>query len=97
MSGSTYILEGRESELAQHSGHQVEVTGTLASASGSTGSTTGAASSGSTTGAPGGAGAAGTTTSGTTAASGGSSSASAAGSQHIQVTSVRMISSTCPQ
>ena len=41
MSGSTYILEG--SDLSQHNGHQVEITGTLAAAS-STGSTSGAGS-----------------------------------------------------
>jgi hypothetical protein len=88
MSGSTYILEGRDSELAQHSGHQIEVTGTLSPSASSTGSTSGAAS-----GAP---SAASTTTSGTTTASGGSSAGSmASASQHIEVTSVRMIASSC--
>jgi len=99
MSGSTYILEGRESELAQHRGHQIEVTGTLAaSTSPGAGSSSGSAGSGATT-SPGATGS-GNTTSGTTAASGGSSSSSgsmAGAGQRVQVTSVRMISSTCTQ
>ncbi len=99
MAGSTYILEGRESDLTQHNGHQVEVTGTLA-ASSSTGSTSGTTGAGST-----GAAGAGTTpgsSPGTTpngsAASGGSSasgSTASAAAQRIQVTSVRMIASSC--
>jgi hypothetical protein len=105
MRGSTYILEGRESELAQHNGHEVEVTGTLMSATSGSGSST-AGTTGSTgasgapapgsTSSPGSTstpGASGTTASGTTAPSGGSSMAS----QHLQVTSVRMIASTCTQ
>jgi hypothetical protein len=91
MTGSTYVLEGRETELAQHAGHQVEVTGTLAPAG----------SSSSTTGTTGSTGATGSTSSGTTSASGGStgssSSMSSAANQRIEVTSVRMISSTCTQ
>ncbi|MBS1818228.1 MAG: hypothetical protein JSU08_09885 [Acidobacteria bacterium] len=87
MSGSTYILEGHETELAQHSGHEVEVTGTIAGSSGASG----------TTGSTSGAGSAGTTSSGITAASGGSSSGSmgASGNQRIQVSSVRMVSTSC--
>jgi len=81
MRGSTYVLEGRGSELSPHNGHQVEITGTLASAS-STGS------SSATTTTP---GAAGTTSSSPSASSSGSSSTA----QHIDVTSVRMIASTC--
>jgi len=81
MSGSTYVLEGRDSELSQHNGHQVEVTGTLASAS-STGSSSGATTT---------SGAAGTSSSSPSASSSGSS----ASAQHINVTSVRMIASTC--
>jgi hypothetical protein len=84
MSGSTYILEG--SDLAQHSGHQVEVTGTLAAASSTTG---GGAGSTTTAGAPG--------STSSSAPGGASSTGSSASSsaQHIQVASVRMISSTC--
>ena len=38
MSGSSYVLEGRDADLQQHNGHQIEVTGTLAmSGSGSSG------------------------------------------------------------
>jgi len=90
MSGSTYVLEGRDSELSQHNGHQVEVTGTLASAS-STGSSSGASTTGSSSGATTTSGAAGTSTSSPSASSSGSS----ASAQHINVTSVRMIASTC--
>jgi hypothetical protein len=94
MSGSRYILEGDNSELTKHVGHQIEVTGTV-SRSGSTGSTSGT-TGGTTTG---GTTAGGTTAGGTTA--GGTTSGSASGSmssssgQHLRVSSVRMISSSC--
>jgi hypothetical protein len=90
MRGSTYILEGQASELSQHNGHEVEVTGTLASAAsstGSTGSSTGAASS-----SP---GAAGTTPGSSASTAAGGSTASAG--QRLNVTSVRMIASTCSE
>jgi len=96
MSGSSYMLEGQESELTKHIGHQVEVTGTVASGSGSmSGSgTSGSGSTGSgTTGS-----ASGTSGSGTSASSGSGSSGNlsrATGSQRLHVTSVRMIASTC--
>jgi hypothetical protein len=76
MTGSTYILEGQESQLAQHSGHEVEVTGSLAAGSGS---------------APGSS----STTSGSSASSTTGSGARSSMGERINVTSVRMISSTC--
>jgi len=83
MSGTSYTLEGQETELKKHVGHKVEVTGTTGSASGSsTGtSTTGSAS-----------GTSGTATSGGT---GSTSASSSMGGQTLRVTSVRMISADC--
>jgi hypothetical protein len=76
--GSRYMLEGQTSELQPHTGHQIEVTGTLDTTSGSTSS-----------------GATGTTgTTGSETSSGGSSSM--ANAQRLKVSSVRMISATCP-
>jgi len=63
------MLDGTSSELTAHVGHEVEITGMIEPASGSSATTT----SGSAT-----------TTSG-----------SAGASQHLKVSSVKMISSSC--
>jgi len=44
MSGTSYTLEGQETELKKHVGHKVEVTGTTGSASSTGTSTTGTSS-----------------------------------------------------
>jgi hypothetical protein len=95
MSAATYILEGRDADLTPHNGHQVEVTGTIASAAPSSGATSGTApgstAAGGATASPG-APAAGSTSSAPAA----SASSAASSGQRIQVASVKMISSTCP-
>jgi hypothetical protein len=79
-SGSTYVLEGHESDLKSHAGQKVEVTGTLDSTTGSSSTgATGATSSSSPTAQAG--------------ATGGTASATAA--QRLRVSSVRMISADC--
>jgi len=80
-SGSTYVLEGKTDELAKHSGHKVEVTGTLSSDM-SHGSRTGT-----------GTGTSGTGTAGSGTSASGSPDLSMA--PHLRVSSVRMISSDC--
>jgi len=85
----SYMLEGRDSELKNHVGHKVEVTGTLDSSTGSSsGSTSSSAgTTGTTSGTSSGTAGAGTST--------GSSSAMNGIGQHLRVTSVRMISADC--
>jgi hypothetical protein len=103
MSGSTYILDGRDAELAQHNGHQVEVTGMMASSS-STGASAGTAMPGSSsasgsTGSGSSASGASAPTSGASTSTPGSgstaSSMTSAGGQRLQVTSIKMLASTC--
>jgi hypothetical protein len=96
-SGSAYMLEGSTSELGNHVGEQVEVTGhmegSMASGSGASGS--GTTSSGSTTGL-GGSTSGGTARAGSASGTGMSGSAgSAAGGARLRVDSVRTIASTC--
>jgi hypothetical protein len=67
-SGSSYMLEGRQSELARHVGQQVEITGRVRSGSSSSASGT----SGSTSGTSG-----------------------SMGAERVQVSTVKMISSSC--
>jgi hypothetical protein len=90
--GTSYRLEGQESELKKHVGHRVEITGTTSSVNG--GSTTGTGgSTGTSTG----------TTSGTTAtgSTGGAGSTSRSGADsmgggaQMRVSSVKMIASDC--
>jgi hypothetical protein len=82
--GTTYMLSGNDSELKNHVGHQVEVTGTVDSTSGGSGSTT-------SSGTP--------TTSGTSSSTTGSAGSSASGNmsaaQHLRVLSIKMISADC--
>jgi len=88
----SYMLDGQESDLKQHVGHRVEVTGTIVGNNGTMnpGSTAaGGSASGATT--------AGTTATGTAA---GSTTGAAGGhgsmaSGQLHVSSIRMISSDC--
>ena len=81
------MLEGQQSELQPHAGHQIEVTGTLDTTRGSTSGATPPSATG-TTGSGTTGSASGTTTSG--------SSSTTDKAQWLRVTSVRMISATCP-
>jgi hypothetical protein len=87
-SASTWTLEGSSSDLDKHVGHKIQVTGKEVDSShsnmGTTGSTTGS-TSGSTTGTTG--------TSGSEASSG--RSASSPTGPKLDVSSVKMISSSC--
>jgi hypothetical protein len=108
MSASRYILEPGSQDLSAHSGHKVEVTGTLASAGASPSagaSSSGAGAAGTTAGTStatgntaGGAPSGGATATATppTASGAGATASSMGAGQRIQVASVRMIASTCP-
>jgi hypothetical protein len=93
--GSTYVLEGQESDLKKHVGHKVEVTGTTDSSASDSGNRAGASgtSGGSTTAA---------TTSGTSSSTASGSGTTGSGSMnnmaggtHLRVSSVRMVSADC--
>jgi len=87
MGGRSYILDASPSELQNHVGHQIEVTGTIdRSASSSYGNPPSTA---------GGTTAGGTTAGGTTTGAAGSTGARSGANQHLKVTSVKMVSSTC--
>jgi hypothetical protein len=80
MSGSTYMLEGKQ-DLSAHAGHKVEITGTLdgmanSGAAASTATATGRAES-------------------ATSQTGASAAASMPAGQRLQVSSVKMISPNC--
>jgi hypothetical protein len=83
MSGSTYLLEGKQ-DLAAHAGHKVEITGTLAgtpnagehSTAGATSTSTGRAES-------------------ATAQTGTSAPGAMSGGQRLNVASVKMIAANC--
>jgi hypothetical protein len=93
--GSSYVLDGRDSDLKKHVGHKIEVTGTTdSSVSGAGNQAAGRTSTGGTTGT--------TATAATSAdhptSGAGSSSASEhdmTGATRLHVTSVRMISADC--
>jgi hypothetical protein len=92
--GTAYILEGHETELNNHKGHRIEVTGTTtslpASASNPQSSTTTTGGDSSTSRPTSGTGG------GNPAASGSERSGNTASTpQHIRVSSVRMVSNTC--
>jgi hypothetical protein len=102
-SGSAYMLEGNTSELRNHIGEQVEVTGRIEGSS-SMGGGSGASGSGSTSGSTGGgstSGSTGGTTSGTsstgsgTSGSTGSSAMNSGSGARLRVESVRTVASTC--
>lgn len=83
MGGRSYILDASPSELQNHVGHQVEVTGTIdRSASSAYGSNPPSTAGGTTAG-------------GTTTGAAGSTGSRSGANQHLKVTSVKMISSTC--
>ena len=95
-SGTTYILEGG-TDLAQHVGHQVEVTGVMAS--GGRDSSTGGSRIGSTPGAATQGGDAGRDSNTADAARGGNTGSSSAttAAARLRVSAVRMISATCSE
>ncbi|HZT75037.1 MAG TPA: hypothetical protein VFA27_00165 [Vicinamibacterales bacterium] len=82
-SGSTYLLEGDNSELRQHANQEVEIRGRIESST--SGSTSSYGSTGSTAG----------STSSATSGSNRSASSSSTNAQRVRVESVREISSTC--
>jgi hypothetical protein len=78
---SSYMLEGRESELQKHVGHKVEITGTVESSkSGMSGSKTGSTTTGSES----------------RESRESKESGSMGNAQRLRVQSVKMISSNCP-
>lgn len=79
-SGSSYRLDGEDAELAKHVGHQVEITGKISPASGSS-------STPSTPSTP---------PSSSTPSTSSSSASSSSGGGQVQVQSVKMIAATCP-
>jgi hypothetical protein len=95
MMGTSYMLDGNDSELKNHVGHRVEVKGTVAggSASGmsSSGSPTGGSATGSSTTSGGGATGSSSTSTGTAGAGGHGAMAA----NHLRVSSIRMLSANC--
>jgi len=87
----SYVLDGQESDLKNHVGHRVEVTGTIVGNNGPMNSGSTAAGSSATGATTGGTTATGTTTGSTTGAAGGHGSMAG----QLRVSSIRMISSEC--
>jgi len=90
------MLEGND--LAQHVGQQVEITGTLMAAGSSAGSTSDRGTSGTagTSGTGAGGSVSGGSATGTNRTGNTSARAGAANNTRLHVTSVRTLSSTCP-